>query len=349
MTRTWQLGCMALVGSMLCSASYARDTGTGETAQLMIPAGTTVDVTVTATAFFLGGIQATAVDGDTTGLSGSVTLSTIPGATDGAGIVIEDLVLDFEPVDLSFVFCSSFECMFGLCPIAAACDGLPFTVQDFTVTQSAPLCATIGSSGSVDFNALPVTVEAEISSPPDFQLDSGFTSEELADFDGVLGGAGRTYVWSGLSDQSYVVITLGVDSFPLVSMVQWILALDMSNVQFVGTAQSAPVDTDRDGVLDACDNCPAVANAGQEDADMNGVGDACEAQPCPEDCAPDNGDGTFGNGVINIDDLLAVINAFGSAGGPCDAAPDNGDGTFGNGIINIDDLLAVINAFGDCP
>ena len=77
--------------------------------------------------------------------------------------------------------------------------------------------------------------------------------------------------------------------------------------------------------------------------------DTGEALPCPTDCAPDNGDGTFGNGVVNIDDLLAVINAFGSAGDPCDAAPDNGDGTFGNGIVNIDDLLAVINAFGPCP
>ncbi|MCA9295345.1 MAG: hypothetical protein KC983_02490, partial [Phycisphaerales bacterium] len=61
--------------------------------------------------------------------------------------------------------------------------------------------------------------------------------------------------------------------------------------------------------------------------------------PCPADCAPDNGDGTFGNDIVNIDDLLAVINGFGEAGGPCDNAPDNGDGTFGNSIVNIDDLL----------
>ncbi|MEM7229404.1 MAG: M12 family metallo-peptidase [Planctomycetota bacterium] len=73
------------------------------------------------------------------------------------------------------------------------------------------------------------------------------------------------------------------------------------------------------------------------------------APPCPTDSAPDNGDGTFGNGVVNIDDLLDVINRFGEAGGPADSAPDNGDGTFGNGIVNIDDLLNVINSFGDCP
>lgn len=40
-----------------------------------------------------------------------------------------------------------------------------------------------------------------------------------------------------------------------------------------------PVDTDADGVVDALDNCPAVANGGQADADNNGVGDACETTP----------------------------------------------------------------------
>ena len=64
---------------------------------------------------------------------------------------------------------------------------------------------------------------------------------------------------------------------------------------------------------------------------------------CPTDCAPPGG-----NGIVNIDDLLETLNAFGSAG-PCDSAPANPDGTFGNGLVNIDDLLMVINTFGPCP
>jgi len=36
------------------------------------------------------------------------------------------------------------------------------------------------------------------------------------------------------------------------------------------------LDTDHDGVGDACDNCPTVFNAQQTDSDGNGVGDACE-------------------------------------------------------------------------
>jgi hypothetical protein len=56
-----------------------------------------------------------------------------------------------------------------------------------------------------------------------------------------------------------------------------------------------------------------------------------------------------GNGAVNIDDLLTVINAWGGCPTPptpcaADIAPPGG-----NGIINIDDLLAVINAWGACP
>ena len=37
-----------------------------------------------------------------------------------------------------------------------------------------------------------------------------------------------------------------------------------------------PTDTDADGVPDATDNCPNVANTDQADADADGMGDACD-------------------------------------------------------------------------
>ena len=37
-----------------------------------------------------------------------------------------------------------------------------------------------------------------------------------------------------------------------------------------------PADADGDGVPDAQDNCPTVANADQKDSDGDGVGDACD-------------------------------------------------------------------------
>jgi Zn-dependent metalloprotease len=41
-------------------------------------------------------------------------------------------------------------------------------------------------------------------------------------------------------------------------------------------------DTDGDGSIDLADNCPAVANAEQVDTDHDGLGDACDPTPTPE-------------------------------------------------------------------
>jgi hypothetical protein len=58
--------------------------------------------------------------------------------------------------------------------------------------------------------------------------------------------------------------------------------------------------------------------------------------PCPADID--------GNGFINIDDLLAVINQWGWTGQPGSNPADINN----SGNINIDDLLGVINQWGQC-
>jgi MYXO-CTERM domain-containing protein len=69
------------------------------------------------------------------------------------------------------------------------------------------------------------------------------------------------------------------------------------------TYSTAPADSDGDGVDDSLDNCPAVANAGQEDADADGLGDACD--PCPADPTDDfDGDGL----CADVDNCPAVNN-----------------------------------------
>jgi len=50
-----------------------------------------------------------------------------------------------------------------------------------------------------------------------------------------------------------------------------------------------------------------------------------------------------GDGVVNVDDLLAVINAWGACP-DCDA--DIAPHPAGNGVVNVDDLLMVINHWG---
>lgn len=67
-------------------------------------------------------------------------------------------------------------------------------------------------------------------------------------------------------------------------------------------------------------------------------------QICPPDLAPPGGDG-----LVNVQDMLAVINAWGAcpvppAFCPADIAPPGG-----NGSVNVQDMLAVINAWGACP
>jgi T5SS/PEP-CTERM-associated repeat protein len=70
------------------------------------------------------------------------------------------------------------------------------------------------------------------------------------------------------------------------------------------------------------------------------------------DCPADIVTGGASAGVVNIDDLLAVISAWGAcpappAACPADIAPGPPGG--GDGVVNIDDLLAVISAWGACP
>ena len=60
-------------------------------------------------------------------------------------------------------------------------------------------------------------------------------------------------------------------------------------------------------------------------------------------CAPD----INGNGTVNVSDLLAVINGWGTCANPC--PPYCGADINDDCIINVSDLLAVINGWGACP
>jgi hypothetical protein len=51
---------------------------------------------------------------------------------------------------------------------------------------------------------------------------------------------------------------------------------DSSSGEDSSTGDPPDVDTDADGVLDPDDNCPAIANPGQEDKDGDGAGDVCD-------------------------------------------------------------------------
>jgi predicted outer membrane repeat protein len=85
-------------------------------------------------------------------------------------------------------------------------------------------------------------------------------------------------------------------------------------------------DCNDNGVNDACD----IANGDSTDNNGNGVPDECE---CPGDVNAD--------GFVNVNDLLAIIAAWGQVGGIEDLNED--------GQVGVDDLLIVIANWGPCP
>ena len=101
-----------------------------------------------------------------------------------------------------------------------------------------------------------------------------------------------------------------------------------------GVPDECQPDTDHDGVIDPCDNCPCVYNPGQEDSDHDGVGDACEV------CIGDmNCDGVIDFGDINPFVLYLSNLPVWQATYPC-CDPKNGD-------INCDGLYGYPPDFGD--
>ena len=71
--------------------------------------------------------------------------------------------------------------------------------------------------------------------------------------------------------------------------------------------------------------------------------------PCPGDVFPDNGNGTYGDGFVDNDDLLTTASHWRQGPGIFDLWPDHGDGTFGDGMVDVRDVLFILDFFGPCP
>ena len=116
----------------------------------------------------------------------------------------------------------------------------------------------------------------------------------------------------------------------------WI-AINDKNIH-VDTHDFAFIDIDRDGRLDIFMGlCIGYA------VFMQQVG-----LECPGDCSPDLGSGNYGDGVVDMTDLLDAVASWGGDVEPCDLMPDLGGGEVGDGEIDVTDLIAIRNVFGSC-
>ena len=81
-----------------------------------------------------------------------------------------------------------------------------------------------------------------------------------------------------------------------------------------------------------------IAPAGFTDSAACGTHYVASLNPtssCPADISPPNGDG-----MVDVDDLLLIINNWGKGSGPADIT--------GDGTVDVDDLLLIINNWGSC-
>jgi hypothetical protein len=84
----------------------------------------------------------------------------------------------------------------------------------------------------------------------------------------------------------------------------------------------------------------SFANAGGTFVNRIAQWEDCGGAVCIADIAP-----VGGNGVVDVDDLLSVINGWGACADPKNCTADVAGG---DGIVDVDDLLAIINAWGPC-
>ncbi len=137
-------------------------------------------------------------------------------------------------------------------------------------------------------------------------------------------GTGRLFTKADLSPGTHLITLTGTDANNMSSFKQITITITPRVV--------ISPDCNGNYVLDLVD----ILNGTSLDVNGNGIPDECEVL-CPAD--------TNNSGAVDVDDLIAVVLAWGPCPAPPVACPaDVND----NGIVDVDDLIAVILAWGAC-
>jgi hypothetical protein len=178
-------------------------------------------------------------------------------------------------------------------------NGIPIAVDDDANTQPGqPLTVTALANDSDPDND-PLTV-FWTGTPPGASIvinpDNTITVTPNSDFSGVYAFNYKISDDKGGVDSATITITVdaplppppdgdgdtitdGSDNCPAVANSDQVDSDGNGIGDACDAPPPAPPDSDGDTITDGSDNCPLVANADQSDSDSNGVGDACEAPP----------------------------------------------------------------------
>jgi len=162
----------------------------------------------------------------------------------------------------------------------------------FPTRLGAPLSTYFGNGDGTFVHAGTVLLTAGDASDATFGARSAavadFNQDGLPDFACAL-SQDRYEVWQGHGDGTFThlgsfrlhgsLASMLVADFNADGRADVALPVSSHGLVAIRLNQGIPNDPDSDGVPDPEDNCPAVANPGQEDSDSDGFGDACDNCP----------------------------------------------------------------------